>query len=198
MRWDTASKSYVRPSGDEQGSFGAPFYDSVDLEWDKKYVEKLPQDVQQAIVNNKFRFGLDTSGEEDGADLRMPLPGNPGYGEPFYSETYLQWLHPGHSTTIEVPYKTAEGGLSTHMIDIPDALRSNGFPMCPNYWDAHGGDNPGPLNLATDNSIEQDSELYKFPNKVVGSPLVGASSGSPKQAGLPHILVLVCLIRPDV
>ena len=52
-------------------------------------------------------------------------------------------------------------------------MRSGGFPMCPNYWDHREADNPGPLNLYTDNSISQDGELYKFPNKVVGSPLVG-------------------------
>ena len=72
-------------------------------------------------------------------------------------------------------------------IEFNKALRSGGFPMCPNYWDAFGGDNPGPLNLFTDHQITQDSQLYKFPNKVVGSPLVGGkfkrSSGEGRPSG---------------
>ena len=39
--------------------------------------------------------------------------------------------------------------------------------MCPNYWDAHGGDEPGPLNLATGaKELSQDGSFYKFPNQV--------------------------------
>jgi hypothetical protein len=59
-----------------------------------------------------------------------------------------------------------------------EALRSDGFPMCPNYWDANGEDDGegGPMNRYSMNqqiAAPQDNLFYKFPTKKVGSPLIG-------------------------
>jgi hypothetical protein len=147
----------------------------VDTEWSKKWVDQQTPMVREAIINGNFRIGRDTTGTkgEAGANLMLPLPGNPEYPEPFNPETYQKLLQRDHGYSVSVPIIDPEtGASSTFDFELGRAMRSGGFPMCPNYWDAHGGDNPGPLNYAS-KDVNQDGEIYKFPNKVVGSPLVG-------------------------
>jgi hypothetical protein len=147
----------------------------VDTEWSKKWVDQQTPMVREAIINGNFRIGRDTTGTkgEAGANLMLPLPGNPEYPEPFNPETHQKLLQRDHGYSVSVPIIDPEtGASSTFDFELGRAMRSGGFPMCPNYWDAHGGDNPGPLNHAS-KDVNQDGEIYKFPNKVVGSPLVG-------------------------
>ena len=170
--WDPDAEAYEE---DSDGSYGAPYHDSVDTEWSKKWVDQQTPMVREAIINGNFRIGRDTTGTkgEAGANLMLPLPGNPEYPEPFNPETYQKLLQRDHGYSVSVPIIDPEtGASSTFDFELGRAMRSGGFPMCPNYWDAHGGDNPGPLNHAS-KDVNQDGEIYKFPNKVVGSPLVG-------------------------
>ena len=113
-------------------------------------------------------------------DLTLPLPGSkPDYDPATDHLEYLKMLQ-GSGTAGEAPafwsvdVTPPSGVTSTMTFTFNEALRSGGFPMCPNYWDAHGGDEPGPLNLATGaKELSQDGSFYKFPNQVVGSPLIG-------------------------
>jgi hypothetical protein len=166
--------------GGHDGAYGAPFYDSVDLEWSKEWVSSQPTDLKNLILSGKIRMGRDTTHLEGGVDLTLPLPGSkPDYDPATDHLEYLKMLQ-GSGTAGEAPafwsvdVTPPSGVTSTMTFTFNEALRSGGFPMCPNYWDAHGGDEPGPLNLATGaKELSQDGSFYKFPNQVVGSPLIG-------------------------
>jgi hypothetical protein len=193
--WDASTETFTEDT--EGGSFGAPLWDSIDVEWDQKFVDSLgsggSKDIpygggvlRDAIVNGEVRIGRTVEGVNGKGDLTLPVPGNhpPGSTErQKYSlpasdgkafggnEEYLQMLHPDLPYTRTIYLKDGTEEVEVGPIDMTKAMRSGGFPMCPNYWDWFGGDNPGPLNLGNDDT--QDAELYKFPSKVVGSPLVG-------------------------
>lgn len=176
------------------GSYGGPFRDSVDLEWNPSWVRSLESGKEanealfEAITTGKIRIGVDTSNLKGGMDLTMPLSGsrkvNGGWDAPAMRKEYLSIVDP------EDPDYNKEGGpgsfkpgsdissISSKEYFFSDALRSKGFPMCPNYWDATGGEDVGggPMNrdsMKKQLGDEQDSLFYKFPNKKVGSPLIG-------------------------
>ena len=47
--------------GGHDGAYGAPFYDSVDLEWSKEWVSSQPTDLKNLILSGKIRMGRDTT-----------------------------------------------------------------------------------------------------------------------------------------
>jgi hypothetical protein len=66
------------PGLQEDGAYGKPLRDSVDLEWDPAFVRSLENDnppLFKAIKNNKIRIGVDTSAD-GGMDLTLPLAGS--------------------------------------------------------------------------------------------------------------------------
>ena len=102
--WDPASKKYAPDSN--EGSYGAPFYDTVDTEWDKKWMGKQPSGLQEAIINGYLRIGRDTTEayDEKGADLTLPLPINdPKFADDFGD--YLKLVHPDHGYIQTVKYE---------------------------------------------------------------------------------------------
>jgi len=191
--WDAATRTFTED--DENGNFGAPLWDSIDTEWDQKFVDNLgtgsSKDItnggvlRDAIVNGEVRIGRHIEPVNGRGDLTLPVPANhpagsteratysrlASEGEAFAgSEEYLKMLHPDVPYSRTIYLKDGTDEVEIGPIDMTKAMRSGGFPMCPNYWDWWGGDSPGPLNLGNDG---YDAELYKFPTKVVGSPLVG-------------------------
>lgn len=191
--WDADARTYTES---EDGGYGAPLWDSIDTEWSQKFVDNLRPggqfDIQnaailrEAIVNGDVRIGRKVDDAFGSGDLTLPVPGNhpPGseeramYSQPASNgkafggnEEYLKMLHPDHKYTRTITLTSGSEEYEVGPIDMVKAMRSGGFPMCPNYWDWFDKENPGPLNLGNDDT--QDGELYKFPAKVVGSPLIG-------------------------
>lgn len=180
-------KSYGTDGTD--GAYGSPFRDSVDLEWDPAWVRQLESDnalLFKAVSNGKLRVGVDTTAQ-GGMDLTLPLSGS-RMVQPWDAlqmrAQYLQIVDPedpNYAETTETNSFSPSAELSsvtTTPLLFRDVLRSKGFPMCPNYWDAHGGEEKGggPMNrdsMAKQLGEEQDALFYKFPHKKVASPLVG-------------------------
>ena len=88
--------------------------DSIDLEWDPNFVDQMQQkepEFYSSIQNGEVRFGV--------GDLKDSLPTN--------EQLSLRNLGGLMFTAGNAEYKVAA------------ALRSGGFPMCPNYWDTKWG-----------------------------------------------------------